>query len=474
MTLSTSARPVLLLRSPPTPRAGKRGLSAEPRFPARDHGGAAELRVSALLVLALSFQTTISAAKPASDTPLDRLRAEEARTIAVIEKTSPAFVFLKGVRRERRALGVDSGSGFLISPDGYVLTNDHVVAGAEEVQAFLAGGKSYRAEVVGRDPMGDIALVRLAGAESLPFLELADSSRVRPGQRVLALGDPFLTGSDAIFPSGAPPSFEPAVSAGIVSAVHRYSDTYNDAIQFDVSVNRGNSGGPLLDMDGKVVGVNGKIEVRFFVGINTGVGYAVPAEQIQRFLGPLKAAGGGIVLHGTIHGLEVGERAGGGGGVRVLRVEPRTPAEKAGFQPGDHLTRLGGLTVPTRSRYFGILGTYPAGERIAAQVHRGGESLTLTATLVAPGRPHLGLVPQTAEGAVKGVRVASVVKSGPAARSGIRPGDVITRFDGEPLESTTDLRDLLSRKQPGEEVVVVLLREGERLELTLLIGGNPE
>src|SRR4029453_12127126 len=112
---------------------------------------------------------------------------------------------------------------------------------------------------------------------------------------------PFLLGSKNLFLDVAPPDYEPSASLGIVSALHRFSDSYTDAIQVDVAVNRGNSGGPLLTLDGKVVGINGKIETRFDTGVNTGVGYAIPVSQILRFLEPMKHAGGGIVRHGMVY-----------------------------------------------------------------------------------------------------------------------------------------------------------------------------
>jgi len=412
--------------------------------------------------------------KRAPKTQIDRLRELEAAQMAAVERTKSAFVFLKSIQGGRRVNGIASGSGFCISSDGYVLTNNHVIAGADEVQAFLSGGRFFRAEIVGRDPMGDIALLKLENAKDLPYLELGDSSKVRPGQRVFALGDPFLIGSDPIFASGAPPNFEPSVSTGIVSAIHRYSDMYNDAIQVDLAVNRGNSGGPLLTLDGKVIGVNGKIEVRFYIGINTGVGYAVPSNQISRFLEPLRGAKGGVVLRGYIRGLKVGERSDDKPGLPIIGVEEDTPASKAGFKPGDFLVRLGGLRVPTRSRYLGILGTYPAGESIAAAVVRGSEKHDFTAVLVAPGSAYLGLVPQSVTDGVVGVRVKSVVQSGPADRAGLEEGDIIVSFAGEKIETTAHLKNQLRRRRPGDEIPVTIIRADKKVELQLLIGGNAE
>ncbi|MCH2580386.1 MAG: PDZ domain-containing protein, partial [Planctomycetes bacterium] len=326
--------------------------------------------------------------------------------------------------------------------------------------------------VVGKDPGGDVALLKLEGKGKFPFVKLGDSQAVRPGQRVLALGAPFLTGAENVFVQGAPANFEPAVSMGIVSAVHRYSETYNDAIQVDLAVNRGNSGGPLITLDGKVVGINGKIETRFALGINTGVGYAVTSNQISRFMKHLEMAEGGAVLHGKIEGLEVGERADEKAGLPVVGVRQGSPAAVSGFKAGDLLERLGGLPVRTRSRYMGILGTYPAGDTVAAEVLREGEKLTLKAVLVAGGKAHLGLIPRSIESEVAGVGVGSVVRSSPAQRAGIKAGDIVTMFDGQPISSTTELKRVMNQRRPGDTVVLKLSRAGENLELKVTLGGK--
>ena len=399
---------------------------------------------------------------------LAALRSLETRVTAVVAACRPAFVFIKG----NQGGGYSSGSGFCISPDGLVLTNDHVIAGARSIRAYTPGGRSYTAEIVGRDPGGDVALLKLESKERFSFMELGDSQKLRPGQRVLALGDPFLTGSESVFVRGAPANFEPALSMGIVSAVHRYSETYNDAIQVDLAVNRGNSGGPLITLDGKAVGINGKIETRFALGINTGVGYAVPSNQIARFMDHLKSAEGGVVLHGKIEGLTVGDRADDKPGLPVVNVRPGSPAATAGFRIGDLLESLGGLPVRTRSRYMGILGTYPAGDDIAAEVLRGEKRIGLKTVLVAGGKARLGIKPKFVEGAVEGVGVGSVERSTPAQRAGIRAGDIITSFDGEKVKTTTDLKNLMNRRRPGDTVTLGIVRDGKSLEIKVALEGK--
>ncbi len=399
---------------------------------------------------------------------LAALRSLESRVTKVAAACRPAFVFIKG----NQGGGFSSGSGFCISADGLVLTNDHVIAGARSIRAYTPGGKFYKAEIVGRDPGGDVALLKLDSKDRFSFLELGDSQKLRPGQRVLALGDPFLTGSESVFVPGAPANFEPALSMGIVSAVHRYSETYNDAIQVDLAVNRGNSGGPLITLDGKAVGINGKIETRFALGINTGVGYAVPSNQIVRFMGHLKSAEGGVVLHGKIEGLSVGDRADDKPGLPVANVRPGSPAAAAGFKAGDLLASLGGLPVRTRSRYMGILGTYPAGDNIDVEVLRGEKRVKLKTVLVAGGKARLGIKPKFVEGEIEGVGVGSVERSTPAQRAGIRAGDIITSFDGEKVKTTTDLKNLMNRRRPGDTVTLGIVREGKSLEIKVALEGK--
>ncbi len=434
-------------------------------------------KLSPVLLLPLVLTALVLTARVSADeeSELDRLRRFEAATVAVVERCRPAFAFIRAIQERdgRPVFGESGGSGFCISPDGLVLTNDHVVAGGNKIIVYLSGGRSYNATVVGRDPQGDVALLKIDDGENLPWLELGDSSAVCVGQQVIAFGDPFLLGRAPVL-SAAPASFEPSVSTGIVSAVHRYSDTYNDAIQVDLAVNRGNSGGPLLTMDGKVIGINGKIETRFVIGVNTGVGYAVPTDQIKRFLEPLKRAGGGIVMHGTIRGVRVGVRADARAGLPVTAVVEGSPAHQAGLRTGDLLVRIGGLPVRTANRYKGVLGTYPAGEEVPIEVDRSGKQVALTAILVAPGRPYLGVHAEKGEDSAKveGVRIREVVPATPAARAGLKPGDVIVAFDGQKVRNTTELAAGIRKHEPGDQVTLSVLRDGKTVEFRVTLIGR--
>lgn len=415
-----------------------------------------------LFPLAVALAPAVGLAADRAGSSLAELRELEDAVTAVVARCAPAFVFIGG------------GSGFSISPDGYILTNEHVVAGVSEVVVHFSGGLPYRADVVGHDPQGDVALLKLRGDDvEVPWLEMGDSRSVVVGQRVVALGDPFLIGSQNLFLDRVPPDYDPTVSVGIVSALHRYSDTYNDAIQVDLAVNRGNSGGPLLTLDGKVIGINGKIETRFALGINTGVGYAIPSEQVLRFLEPLKKAAGGIVRHGTIRGVEVAARAGDRPGLPVVRVVEGSPAYRAGFREGDLLLTLDDLSVKTSTRFRGILATYPEGEQVRVQVLRGRKTVDFVAALVAPGEPFLGIRARTADGEVAGALVTRVDDGSPAGRAGVEVGDIIRKFGEKEISSPTLLAAAIRSHMAGDLVVVVVYRDGSEIEVGVRLGARP-
>lgn len=406
---------------------------------------AAGLAVAALAAAALAARAAAAEGGERGER-LEELRELETVLVSTIERAEKAFVFIEG------------GSGFLVSADGYALTNEHVVGGRPALVVQLANGRRYNARVAGHDPAGDVALLKLEGASDLEFLELGDSDALRVGQPVVAIGDPFLVGSAPVFFGRAPPSQQPSSSFGYVSALHRYSDVYADAIQVDVPVNRGNSGGPLLTLDGKVVGINGKIETRFAIGINSGVGYAVPSNQIRRFLEPLKKAEGGNVLHGVLAGLHVEERAEGRGGLRVAKVEPGSSAEAAGFREGDLIASIEGYPVPTRNRFRGIVHGYPVGWELAVRVLRGGDALQLRQAVEQPGTAFLGV--EVAEVPDAGVVVDRVVPGSPAAEAGIRAGDALRVANGLVLRDVQSLERLLRGLRPGDLLQLVVVREG--------------
>lgn len=391
---------------------------------------------------------------------LDDAAAErlDARVHEVVAAVKPAFVFIQG------------GSGVLISPDGYMLTNHHVLAdGAastskKATDVTLPGIKQFKADVIGKDPHGDIVLLKLRDAENLPHVAFGDADALAVGEYAIAVGDPFLQGRA---------DFEPTVTVGVVSALHRYQNTYTDAIQTDASVNPGNSGGPLFNLRGELVGINGQIMARFGNRVNTGVGFAIPATQIQRFLPRFKVAKGGVVQHGKIDGLRLSNEWSDGQGGRVARVD--STAEKAGFKPDDWIVKVAGYPVHNSNRVLGVIGTFPAGEEIEIVVKRGDETHSLKVTLDPlqrdrPAGVDLGAQLGRAEGG--GALVESVEEDGPAAASGLRVGDMIVAVDGQEVRSHLRVRRLLRGKEPGEKTTLTVRRGDEEIELTVEFPGG--
>ena len=396
---------------------------------------------------------------------VERAKEVEAEVEALADRCSPAFVVVSG------------GSGVIISDDGFVLTNHHVVASraiGDRWWVRRASGERLRAKLIGWDPRGDIALIKLDAKHPLPFLPLGDSDRLRIGDMAIALGNPY---------GFATRDAEPTVTLGIVSAIHAYRQNYNDAIQTDAAINPGNSGGPLLNLRGEVVGINGRVAVRFGNRMNTGVGYAIPSNQIRRFLPKLKE--GGTVAHGAIRGLILRDTDDGGEGAIVDRVTPSSPADDAGFQRGDLVIRLDGREVRSPSAFYGALGCYPAGETVTAIVRRAGAEAALSATLVAIGesgdtppaeRPflgaRLGAAPEESEGK-DGVEVVEVIPAGPADKAGLRTHDVLLRVDGTAITSPDDLSRLLLQKHPGQKLELEVRRGTSELGLEVELGKTP-
>jgi len=256
------------------------------------------------------------------------------------------------------------GSGVLISPAGYALTNFHVVQPAGvAMKCGLADGRLYDAVLVGLDPTGDVALVKLLGRDDFPFAEFANSDDVEVGDFCFAAGNPFLLATD----------FQPSISAGIVSGTRRYQFPagtileYADCLQVDAAINPGNSGGGLFDAQGRLIGVNGRASFEKRGRVNVGVGYAISANQLRNFLGLLK--GGRLVDHATL-GATVATSA--DGRVVVSDILESSDAWKRGLRYDDEIVSLAGRSVRTVNAFKNILGTLPAGWQVPLVYRRGG------------------------------------------------------------------------------------------------------
>jgi serine protease Do len=259
------------------------------------------------------------------------------------------------------------GSGFVISPDGYIATNNHVVEGASGLKVILASGEELAAEVVGRDSRSDLALIKVEHDEPLPALRFGDSDRTRVGDWVLAIGNPFGLGGSA--------------TAGIVSARGRninadYAGLYDDFLQIDAAINSGNSGGPVFNPAGEVIGINTAIFSP--TGGNVGIGFAIPANQAEAVLTEIREQGG--VSRGwlgiSMLPLEEDDKR-----VVVESVETGGPAAAAGIEPGDVITHFNGTAVNSSRALAMQVGELDRGDEVEIDVLRDGEPASLTARL---------------------------------------------------------------------------------------------
>ena len=375
-----------------------------------------------------------------------------------------------------RGDGISQGSGFIVSADGYVLTNHHVVDGAERIVVRLSDRREFTARLVGSDPQSDVALLEIDGKD-LPTLPVGESRALRPGQWVVAIGSPF--------------GLDHSVTAGIVSAVGRANPYANQQyvpfIQTDVAINRGNSGGPLLDTRGRVVGINSQIFSNS--GGYMGVSFAIPIDMVMNVVAQLRETG--TVSRGQI-GVSLQEldpemvRQWGlpdARGALVTRVFPGTPAERAGLEPGDVIRSFNGTRVDTSSDLPPLVGALPPGTEVTLSLLRDGREREVALELgklgdilaAATGQPadpagpgpapqgnplgihgqdldqdarqDLGLAPD------EGVAVAGV--EGAAQRAGLRPGDVVLSVGREPVSSVGELDAQLAGV--GEDSTVMLL-----------------
>ncbi|WP_394005237.1 Do family serine endopeptidase [Luteimonas sp. WGS1318] len=377
--------------------------------------------------------------------------------------------------------GMGMGTGFIISADGYLLTNHHVIDGADEVKVRLSDRREFAATVVGSDAESDVAVLKIE-ASGLPMLRYGDSGAVKPGQWAVAIGSPF--------------GFEQSVTAGIVSAVQRSNQYANQRyvpfIQTDVPINRGNSGGPLLNVSGEVIGINSQIFSNS--GGYMGVSFAIPIDLAANVAEQIKKTGS--VQRGSL-GVQVSnvtpEAVAGFGlpdtrGALVQEVLPGSPAQRAGIEPGDVIRTVDGTQINSSSELPPLVGGKAPGTRIKLQVFREGRTRDYDVTLSAldsgstastgTTRPQasapdsaanaLGLVGRDLDAAQRrqfgiagdeGVLVGNAGR-GPAASAGITQGDVILRVGRTPVGSAAALDRALRDVKPGDTVMLLVRGRG--------------
>jgi serine protease Do len=381
------------------------------------------------------------------------------------------------------------GSGFIISPDGYVLTNAHLVADFDELTVRLADAKrEFKAKVVGLDKRTDVALLKV-DAKDLPTVTLGDSTKVQPGQWVVAIGSPF--------------GFTNTITAGIVSATRRAlpDESFVPFIQTDVAVNPGNSGGPLINLGGEVVGINSMIYSR--TGGYMGVSFAIPIEVALEVAKQLQANGKvtrgrlGIGVQPMTKELAKSFKLDNATGAVVVGVEASSPAERAGLKTGDVILSFNGKAIEDPNELPRLVAATKPGEKAQIEVWRGGKRERLTATVgefpaetasasgagkAAPqpkeASSELGLAVQElppegrkALGVPYGLIVAEVT-GGPAASSPIQAGDVIVGVGTDKFASFDEFKKLIARHKKGESVALLVRRGEGTLYVPLEIGAG--
>ena len=381
---------------------------------------------------------------------------DSADLAAICVKVRPAFVFIAG------------GSGVVIRPDGLMLTNDHVIENRRRFDVRLGDGRSFKAKVVGRDAVGDLAALQLdlPAGETVPHLPLGDSEALRVGDEAVAVGNPFALG---VLDQA------PTFTVGIISAVHHTQGSYTECIVTDAELNPGNSGGPLINMAGEVVGINGQISTRYGLRSNTGLGFAISSRQVAMWLPLLEQAAGGEVKHARLAGVEFESRdRETAASVTVKDVAEGSLAAEAGFLTGDAIVAIDDAPVANGHRFAGLLGIYPEGSRAAFLVRRGEEEVTLEAVLTAPQRCRTGIDLERPRGGDLLPVVEAVEPGSSAEVAGLKPGDVIVAFRGRRLElPTRDARKLFDRALRTtinvDDIVPLTVRRGTtEVELRLI------
>jgi serine protease Do len=363
------------------------------------------------------------------------------------------------------------GSGFIINADGYILTNNHVVAGATEIRVKLHSGKEYVAKVVGRDDNVDLALLKIEPKEKLPVVPLGDSDKVRVGDWVIAIGNPF--------------GLAHTVTAGIVSAKDRVigAGPFDDFIQTDASINPGNSGGPLFDTNGVVIGINTAIHAA-----GQGIGFAVPVNMAKKFVQDVLTKGRsshgwlGVGIQELTPELASSLGVSVSSGVLVSQVFPSSPAEKAGIKRGDVIVAYNDKPVEQPSDLTRLVGTTPVGSKAKIKIVRGKDEVVLEATIgdraeakelaMEEGgeetEDFLGIkvapVPDREANRLglekgRGVLVQEVSPDGQAAEAGIRVGDIILEVNRVPVSSPEQFVAEVSKVKSGDSALLLLLRQ---------------
>jgi len=362
-----------------------------------------------------------------------------------------------------------NGSGVLISPEGHLLTNEHVIAGADEILVKLTSGKDYKARVIGKDMRTDLAVLKVDADEVLPHVPIGDSSALRVGEWVVAIGNPFGLGI--------------TVTTGVVSAVNRdlsvdRERSYKDLIQTDASINPGNSGGALLNTSGELIGINTAI-----IPYGQGIGFAIPVNLAKRIVGDLMAYGRvkkaflGVTVQAITPELakyfEIPLE-----GVLVTEVVKDSAAHRAGVVPGDVIVAIRGQVIKGLDDFHSILDEQRVGEKGQIRIFRKGKTGVFDVEFWEnpASKSPLGVTVKKIDAALarsyslfvdQGCVITMVSTDSPAGKAGLRPGDVIQQINRTPVLSDHDFEQVASQLKSGSQAVLRVVR-GQTVNLLLV------
>ena len=401
--------------------------------------------------------------------------------IEISEAVKPAVVNISPLPGAKKSFsrrggadpdGAGNGSGVILDKSGYIITNNHVVGNAQEVEVRLSDKRKFTGKVIGGDKETDVALIKIESDEDLPFVTLGDSEQLRVGQWALAVGNPF--------------GLDRTVTVGIISGLGREAvnlTRYENFIQTDASINPGNSGGPLFNIKGEVIGINTAI-----ISFAQGIGFAIPSNMAQNVVNQLKATGKvtrgwlGVGIQPLTEDLSQNFGSQEGKGVLVNEIFEGDPADQAGIRPGDIITMISGKKINTPRTLARIIGSVAPGEEIKIEILRDNKKRVVTALLVerksvavpasiSPSKERiLGFKGQEINEKLakkfkidgeSGIVVTEVTPDSPAGNSGLKIGDVIREINRKEVTQIEDLNKILDGYK-GEENILFRVNRGNR------------
>ena len=448
--------------------------------------------ISAILLLTVLFAGSASGASPAFAKDSDGLKViQELENVFVdiADRVKPAVVNIspapsagskpgESQRGGRPPQESGSGSGVIIDKKGYIVTNNHVVGEAEEVEVRLSDKSHFVGKVVGKDPDTDLAVVKVETDHDLPYVALGDSSGVKVGQWVIAVGNPF--------------GLDRTVTVGVVSALGRENvnlSRYEDFIQTDASINPGNSGGPLFNIKGEAIGINTAI-----INFAQGIGFAIPSNMVQNVVNQLISKGKvvrgwlGVGIQPVTADLATKFNVKEGEGVLINEVFEGDPASKGGIQPGDVIAKLNGKVVDTPQTLSRLVASLTPGKDVDLEIIRDGKRKNMivklgerkeeavTASIPKQAETMLGLNVQdlTPELAnrfklkeEKGVLVTKVESGSAADSEGIKEGDLIREINRSAINNSEDFKNATGKIKEGESVLIRVIRENRAFYVVL-------